>query len=89
MGAAAIYRMSLSLLVLFGLMLLVTLTRSRLGMVVNEGLFCMKYLLVVGLFIGFLWVKNDSFFDYAKASQYISIAYMAIQVISSSQRVSS
>jgi hypothetical protein len=48
--------MSLSILILFGLMLLITLLRNRLAMVINEGLFCVKYILVAGLFIGFLWI---------------------------------
>jgi hypothetical protein len=55
-GPSAVYRMSLSILCLFTLMLLLMFCRSRLAMVVNEGLFCFKYLIVVGLFIGFLWI---------------------------------
>jgi hypothetical protein len=55
-GPSAIYRMSLSILCLFGLMLIIVLTRSKFAMVMNEGVFCFKYLLVAGLFIGFLWI---------------------------------
>ena len=49
-------------------------------MIINEGLFCFKYMLVVGLMIGFLWVENQVFVDYGTASTYISIAFMILQV---------
>lgn len=54
--------------------------RSRLSMVINEGLFCVKYILVLGIFIAFLFVKNDTFNEYSIASKYISIIFMIIQV---------
>lgn len=57
------------------------LCRNRLAMVINEGCFCFKYLLVVGLFIGSLWLSNGSFADFAEASQYISIPFMILQCI--------
>lgn len=49
-------------------------------MCINEGFFCLKYLLVLGLFIALLFAPNESFLDYAEASKYISIGYMLIQV---------
>lgn len=79
-GPSAIYRMSLSILCLFGLMLVVTLTRSRCAMIMNEGLFCIKYLLVLGLFIGFLWINNQVFINFSDVSIYLSIIFMVIQV---------
>jgi hypothetical protein len=60
-GPSAIYRMSLSILCLFGLMMIFMLCRNRIAMVVNEGLFCVKYIFVTALFIGFLWVDNNVF----------------------------
>ncbi len=48
---------------------------------INEGLFCFKYLLVLGLFIGLLFVSNSVFADYATAANYISILYMLVQSI--------
>jgi hypothetical protein len=47
----------------------------------NEGLFLFKYLLVLGAFIGFLWVNNSVFEAYAIAAKYISIVYMVLQSI--------
>lgn len=62
-------------------MLLFVLPRARCSMVVNEGCFCLKYLLVVGLFIGSLWINNQVFADYSTAAKYISIFYMILQSI--------
>ena len=64
-GPSAIYRMSLSILCLFMLMMVISLCRNRLAMVINEGLFCVKYLVVSALFIGFLWIRNNVFDSYS------------------------
>ena len=50
-------------------------------MVINEGCFCFKYLLVVGIVIGFLWVDNQVFTNFAEFSKYASIVYMVLQSI--------
>lgn len=73
--------MSLALLILFALMFFCMLLRSRISMIFNEGCFFFKYILVVGLTIGFLWVKDDVFETFAHVCQYISILYMLIQTI--------
>ena len=57
------------------------LCRNRIAMVVNEGLFCVKYILVSGLFIGFLLVNNSVFENYSNVSQYVSILFMVLQSI--------
>lgn len=62
-------------------MMLVMLCRNRIAMVVNEGLFCVKYLLVSGLFIGFLWINNEVFESYSTVSSYVSILFMVLQSI--------
>lgn len=79
-GPSAIYRISLSFLILFLLMMVVTACRNRLAMVINEGLFCVKYILVLAIFIAFLFVQNNMFDEYSTASKYISIFFMIIQV---------
>lgn len=58
------------------------LFRNKFSMVVNEGLFCVKYIMVLGIFIAFLFVHNNVFTDYSDASKYISIFFMIIQVSS-------
>ena len=79
-GPSAVYRISLSFLALFLLMFIVTLCRNRLAMVVNEGLFCVKYIMVLAIFIAFLFVDNQVFIDYSNASKYLSIVFMVLQV---------
>ena len=79
-GPSAIYRMSLSILCLFMLMMVISLCRNRVAMVINEGLFCVKYIFVSAMFIAFLWIRNNVFDSYSQASQYISIVFMIIQV---------
>lgn len=63
-GQSFVFRLSLALLLLFVLMLLITLCRNRLAMVINEGCFCAKYLLVLGLVVAFLWVSNQFFLNF-------------------------
>ena len=62
-------------------MMLIMLPRKRFSMAVNEHCFCLKYVLVVGLFIGSLWISNQVFQDYSHAARYISIGFMILQVI--------
>lgn len=38
-------------------------------------------MLVVGAFVGFLWVGDDVFNNYAEFSKYASIVYMVLQSI--------
>ena len=49
-------------------------------MVVNEGLFCVKYIMVLAIFIAFLFVENQVFINYSNASKYLSIVFMVLQV---------
>lgn len=55
-GMASVFRISLSLSLLYLLLLVIMLCRNRISKVFNEMLFFVKYLAVVGMFIGFLYV---------------------------------
>lgn len=79
-GASAVYRLSLSLLCMFFILMLLMVCRNKCAMIINEGLFFIKYVFVVCIFIAFLWVPNSMFIDYADASKYISIFFMVLQV---------
>lgn len=70
------------------LMMVMMACRNRLAMVINEGLFCVKYVLVLGVFVGFLFVRNEAFIEYSSWSKYISIVFMIIQVRSISRSLS-
>lgn len=80
-GQSVVFRLSLSLLALFVIMFIIMLFRARLSMIINEGCFCLKYLLVVGAMIGFLWVNDQIFYNFAEFCKWASILYMALQSI--------
>ena len=46
-------------------MFIIMLFRTRLSMVINEGCFCIKYIITVGIVIGFLWVNDQIFYNFA------------------------
>lgn len=50
---------------MFFILMLIMVCRNRCAMVINEGVFFIKYMFVVAVFIAFLWVPNDTFIDYA------------------------
>lgn len=81
LGASVVYRFSLPLLIMFLLLCLIMICRNRIARVINEGLFFIKYLAIVALFIGFLFVKNTVFLSFGEACKGISVVYMLIQVI--------
>ena len=80
LGASTVYRFSLSLLIIFLILCLVMICRNRIARVINEGLFFIKYLIIVGIFIGFLFVNNTIFLSYGEACKGLGIVYMLIQV---------
>lgn len=51
-------------MIMFLLLCLIMICRNRIARVINEGLFFIKYLLIVGMFIGFLFVNNTVFLGY-------------------------
>ena len=57
-------RLSFALLVLFLLMFLIMLCHNSCAMILNEGIFGIKYLLVAVLFITSFFLPNDIFVTY-------------------------
>lgn len=55
--------------------------RNRIARVINEGLFFIKYLAIIAMFIGFLFVNNTVFLGYGDACKGLGIVYLIIQVI--------
>lgn len=47
----------------------------------NEGLWCIKFLLVAGLLIGSLWINNDFYIGYLKFAQWVSWIFLAFQAM--------
>ena len=55
--------------------------RNRIARVINEGLFFIKYVAIIAIFIGFLYVMNPAFMSYGEACKAVGIVYMLIQVL--------
>lgn len=56
------------------------LCRNRVSAVINEGLFLVKYTLVIGLFIAFLYVNNGFFLGYGAVCKVIGFLFLILQV---------
>lgn len=76
-----IARCSFVLLLLFLCMLVICLCRNRLSMVVNEGLFTVKFITLVVLFVGALFVGSSFFEGYSQVARILSLAYMLMQSV--------
>lgn len=74
-------RSSLSILMVFLIMMVFILCKNRVSMIVNEGLFTVKYLLIVGLFILSLFLNSSVFVFYSQFARIVSLAYMLIQSV--------
>jgi hypothetical protein len=80
LGISAVYRLSFSLLLLYLLLAIIMLCRNRCSKVINEGLFFIKYLMVVGMIIGFLFVNNQVFLDYGLGCKIVGLFFLVLQV---------
>jgi hypothetical protein len=62
-------------------MVLTVACRNRVAMVVNEGLFTVKFIILLVLFAGTLFVSSGFFDGYSQVARGLSLAYMLIQSI--------
>lgn len=65
---------------LYVLLVLVMLCRNRLARVLNEMLFFVKYVLVIAGFVALLYIPNEVIVGYARASQYMGVVFLLLQV---------
>ena len=72
---------SFSLLILFLIMLLIIQCHNRISMVINEGLFTVKYLFLIVLYIVMLFLGSSIFPIYEIVAKYASVLYMILQSI--------
>lgn len=72
---------SFSLLTMFLIMLLIIQCHNRISMVFNEGLFTVKYLFLLIIYIVTLFVGSKIFPVYEIVAKYIAIVYMILQSI--------
>jgi hypothetical protein len=73
--------MSLALFVLFLILFLLMLLKNKVSQVINEGLFCVKYLILWILFVLSFLLPNGVLNVYALISEISSIGYLVIQTV--------
>ena len=82
LGLASVYRLSFVLAVFHFLIMISCLTRDSFAKIVNEGLWGVKMLIILGGCIGMLFVSNSFFIPYAKASMYFGGVFLFVQAVS-------
>ena len=71
----------MALLILFLVLTVVMICRNKLSKAINEGLFLLKYIIVITIFVALLFVKSDVFEAYAMACRVIGLIFLTIQVL--------
>ena len=82
MGLASVFRLSFVLAIFHLLVLLSCLTRDGFAKLINEKLWGFKMVLIGGGFIGSLFISNEFFIPYAKASLYFGCIFLFAQAVS-------
>ena len=81
MGPSAIIRMSFVLAWFHAFVLCVILARNTAAAIFHDGCWCVKFLVVLGFFIGTMWIDNSFFQGYMKFARIVSIAFLLIQAL--------
>jgi len=81
LGVSSIYRLSLALAAMHVLILLMLLLRNGCSRVFNEEVWPFKILLIVGVFCGCMFIKNDSFQIYSSISMVAGAIFLLFQIV--------
>lgn len=81
MGASAIIRMSFVLACFHLVVFLVILARNTAAAVFHDGCWFTKSMMVLGFFIGTMWIPNWWFQGYLSFARYISIIFLIYQAL--------
>jgi len=81
LGVSSIYRLSLALAAMHILILLMLLLRNGCSRVFNEEVWPFKILLIVGVFVGCMFIKNDSFQIYSTIAMVAGVIFLLFQII--------
>ena len=73
--------MSFALMLLFLIMLLLMLCRNKVSQVINEGLFCVKFTVLILLFVLTFLLPPGVLMVYASIAKITSILFMVIQTV--------
>lgn len=80
-GVAAIFRMSLGLVILHLFVLFFLLMRNECSKAVNEEIWCFKVFLVTVVFIGAFFIPNTFFQTYSTIAMVFSIFFLLFQIM--------
>lgn len=82
LGISLVVRVSLSLVILHFLIFLCILPKNRFSVFVNERFFFFKFIMIMVLTFGFLFVDNYYLVFVVKSSTYLSLVFLIIQSVS-------
>lgn len=80
-GISVIYRMSFSLAICHSIILLCLLCRNDFSRIMNEQCWASKVLVVIGAFVGSMFIKNEFFEVYSTIAKVFSIFFLLFQII--------
>lgn len=81
LGVSQVYRMSLALVILHLIVMLFSIFGKTAANVMNRDCWSFKFILLFGIYIGFLFIPNSYFSIYANISRYLSFLFLICQLI--------
>jgi len=81
LGISSVYRISLALAVMHVMILLMLLLRNGCSRVFNEEIWMFKVLMIVVVFAGCFFIKNDSFKAYSNIAMIFSFFFLLFQIV--------
>lgn len=79
-GTAAVLRMSFVLFLFHTLIIITLLPRLMCSSAIHDGFWCLKFLLVIGAYIGVFWIPNTFYYGWAYFARVAAGLYLILQV---------
>jgi len=80
-ASSGMVRMSWALCFFHLFVFLVILARNDCAAMFHDGWWCLKFLIVLGLFVSAMWIPNDVIIVYMQIAKYVSIAFLCYQAV--------
>jgi len=82
MGPSAIIRMSFTLCIFHAFVFVIILSRNTIAAVFHDGCWLLKSMMVLGLFVGTMWIPNSFFLGYMNYfARWVSLAFLIYQAL--------
>ena len=81
LGVSIIYRMSFALVVCHALIFLALLCKNDFSRIINEQCWASKVLLLIGSFVGSMFIENSFFTAYSTLAKAFSIVFLLFQIV--------